>query len=67
MGEAFKELGKHLLNLALIVIGAFLIQPFAKGVFSFKLFLLGLIFYLPLVVIGFLLIFFGNKLNSKED
>ena len=66
MGEALKELGKHLLNLALAVAVYLLIQPFLKGEFSLKVFSIGFLFYLLLAGLGFLLIIFGNTLSNKE-
>ena len=66
MGEAVKEVGKHLLNLALAVAVYLLIQPFLKGKFSLKVFTIGFLFYLTLAGFGFLLITYGNKLSNKE-
>ncbi len=66
MGEALKELGKHLLNLALAVAVYLLIQPFLKEKFSLKIFISGFLFYLLLGGLGFLLILFGSKLSNKE-
>lgn len=67
MGEALKELGKHLLNLALAIAVYLLIQPFLKEKFSLKVFLIGFLFYFLLGSLGFLLIIFGSKLSNKED
>ena len=67
MDEALKELGKHLLNLALAVAVYLLIQPFLKEKFSFKVFIIGFLFYMLLASLGFLLIIFGSKLSNKED
>ena len=64
MGEALKEVGKHLLNLALAVAIYILIQPLLKGSFSPKVFMLGFAFYLVLVVLGILLIAIGDRLSS---
>ena len=67
MGEALKEVGKHLLNLALAIAVYILIQPLLKGAFSLKAFLLGLVFYLILVALGILLIAIGDRLSNWEE
>ena len=66
MGEALKEVGKHLLNLALAVAVYLLIQPFLKGIFSLKTFIIGISFYFLLIASGILLIILGNRLSDKE-
>jgi len=67
MGEALKELGKHLLNLALAIAIYLLIQPFLKGKPSLKVLVIGISFYFLLIALGFLLIILGNKLSDKGD
>jgi hypothetical protein len=52
MGEALKEFGKHLLNLALAIAIYLLIQPFLKGNYSFKLILVGITFYFTLIILA---------------
>jgi hypothetical protein len=67
MGEALKEFGKHLLNLALAIAIYLLIQPFLKGNYSFKLILVGITFYFTLIILGIGLINLGNKLEKGGD
>ena len=56
MCEYLKELGKHLLNLALFLAGALIIQPIVKGKFSFWIAMIGAIGYLSLLLLSYLLI-----------
>jgi len=64
MGEALKEVGKHLLNLALAIAIYLLIQPFLKDSSSLKLFMMGIFFYFVLIALGILLIVIGNKIDE---
>ena len=67
MGEALKEVGKHLLNLALAIAIYLLIQPFLKGKASSKIFTVGIFSYFLLITLGILLIVLGNKLSDREE
>ena len=64
MGEALKEFGKHLLNLALAIAIYLLIQPFLKGNNTLRLILVGVAFYFVLIILGIVLINLGNKLEK---
>jgi len=70
MGEALKEFGKHLLNLALAIAIYLLIQPFLKGNYTLKSILVGIAFYFALIILGIVLINLGNNLEkggNKND
>ncbi|RTZ60147.1 MAG: hypothetical protein DSZ31_02550 [Gammaproteobacteria bacterium] len=64
MGEALKEFGKHLLNLALAIAIYLLIQPFLKGNNTLRLILVGVAFYFVLIILGIVLINLGDKLEK---
>ncbi len=56
MCEFFRELGKHLLNLALLIAGALIVQPLVNNKFSVSLALAGTFAYLTLVGLSYILI-----------
>jgi len=64
MGEALKEFGKHLLNLALAIAIYLLIQPFLKGNNTLRLILVGVAFYFVLIILGIVLINLGDRLEK---
>jgi len=66
MSEFLKELGKHFLNLALLVAGALIVQPFVKGKLSLNIALLGVITYISFIILSFLLILWGNRLEERK-
>ncbi len=55
MCEFLKELAKHLLNLALLLAGALIVQPLVNGKFSWVVALIGAIGYLSLLFLSYLL------------
>jgi len=67
MGEMLKELGKFLYNLSLLIAGALIFQPLAKGKLSSHLLVLSITSILSFVFIGSVFIYFGEKFKSKED
>jgi len=67
MGEMLKELGKYLYNLSLLIAGALILQPLAKGKFSPKLLIFGGLSLIGFVVIGSIFIYIGEKFKNKED
>jgi len=56
MCEFFKELGKHLLNLALLIAGALIVQPLVNNRLSIDLAFVGAFAYLTLVGLSYILI-----------
>ncbi len=67
MGEALKELGKFLFNLALVSVVALILQPLSKRELTPKLISLGLKVAAVGVIFGFILVWLGEKLNNKGE
>jgi len=65
--EAWKEMGKFFLNLALLFMGALVIQPLVKqhGVSSYTY--IGVIGFATSLFIGFVLISAGEILKNKGE
>jgi len=67
MGEMLKELGKLFYNFALLFLGAVIIQPWLKGVYSIKTLMAGFSGLLSFIFLGSILIVLGDKLENEED
>ena len=63
--EAYKELGKQLLNIGVAVIVFVIIQPFVSEKADIRLVVIGFSIYLIITISGFILIRFAEK-NEKE-
>ena len=65
--EAWKEIGKFFLNLALLFMGTLVIQPFAKyhGI-SLSTYI-GIVGFTTSLLIGFILISAGEILKDRRD
>ncbi len=63
--EAYKELGKQLLNIGVAVIVFVIIQPFVSEKADIRLVVIGFSIYLMITTSGFILIRFAEK-NEKE-
>jgi len=55
MCEFLKELGKHLLNLALLIAGALIVQPLVNNKFSWSTAMIGAVAYFSLLILSYLL------------
>jgi len=64
--EAYKELGKQLLNIGVAVIVFVIIQPFVSEKADIKLAIIGFTIYFMLTASGFILIKIAEK-KEKED
>jgi hypothetical protein len=67
MGEALKELGKFLYNLSLLIIGALILQPLAKGKVSLILIFCGVVSVVVFIAGGTFLIYKGEQYKSEEE
>lgn len=67
MGEALKELGKHLLNLAVAIIVFVILQPLMAGKMKNFFTISAVIVYLFIVSVGFLLIKKGKELEDSKN
>jgi len=66
MDEVFKELGKFLYNLSLLIAGALIFQPLAKGKISMQLITFSIVSIVVFILFGSVFIYAGEKLKSKE-
>ncbi len=62
--EASKEVGKGFINIGVAFVVFALIQPFVKGEFNIKLFLVAIFGFFISTFIGSLFIAFGGKKND---
>ena len=67
MGEALKEIGKHLLNIAVAIIVFIIIQPAVIHKIDKPLAILGIFAYFIIIMISFLLIKAGKYIEKKEE
>ena len=67
MGEMLKELGKLFYNFALIFLGAVIVQPWIKGMYSIKTLIAGFVGLVSFVFLGSILIVLGVSLGNRED
>ena len=61
MCKFLEELGKHLLNLALLLAGALIVQPLVNGKFTWSIALIGAIGYFSLLTLSYLLMSYCDK------
>ena len=55
MCKFLEKLGEHLLNLALLLAGALIVQPIVNGKFSWIIALIGSLAYFSLIFVSYLL------------
>jgi len=67
MPKFFEELSKHFLNVALLFIGALIIQPFVAGQLKKLYLILGSVGYLSFLSFSFILMYLSEKLNKKRE
>jgi len=65
--EAYKELGKQLLNIGVAVIVFVIIQPFVSEKADIKLVVIGFSIYLMITASGFILIRFAEKKEKEKE
>lgn len=65
--EAYKELGKQLLNIGVAVIVFVIIQPFVSEKANIKLVIVGFGIYFMLTTSGFLLIKISEKKEKENE
>ena len=65
--EAYKELGKQLLNIGVAVIVFVIIQPFVSEKADIKLVIIGFTIYLMLTTSGFLLIKIAERKEKENE
>jgi len=65
--EAYKELGKQLLNIGVAVIVFVIIQPFVSEKADMKLVVIGFLIYLMITTSGFILIRFAEKKEKNYE
>jgi len=64
MKEAVKELGKTFYTIAVVILGASIIHPIFSGKSILLINLSGFLFFLISLIIGFVLISLGEKLDK---
>ena len=65
--EAYKELGKQLLNIGVAVIVFVIIQPFVSEKADIRLVVIGFSIYLMITTSGFILIRFAEKKEKEKE